>query len=50
MIKIFILLSLFCVIMSKVTRDKVLVAINCGGQSYVDENGVTYEKVYYCLI
>ena len=29
--------------MSKVTRDKVLVAINCGGQSYVDE------KVYQCL-
>ena len=45
MIKIFIFLSLVCVIISAITKDRVLAAINCGGQSYVSESGVIYEKV-----
>ena len=45
MLKIFALLSLICFSISAVPKEKVLVAINCGGGSYVDGNGIIYEKV-----
>jgi hypothetical protein len=45
MLKIFIALSLICAIVSPIPKERVLVAINCGGQSYVDGNGIIYEKV-----
>jgi hypothetical protein len=50
MLKILILISLFCAIISPIPKERVLVAINCGGQSYVDENGVIYEKVSIALV
>jgi hypothetical protein len=34
-------------ISAKISKDRVIAAINCGGQSYVDENGITYEKDNY---
>lgn len=45
MLKILILLSLTAAAVSNLTKDKVIAAINCGGPSHVDENGIVYEKV-----
>jgi hypothetical protein len=28
-------------------KDNVVIAINCGGKSYIDEQGIKYEKVIF---
>jgi hypothetical protein len=47
MLKILLLLSLICAIISPIPKDRVIAAINCGGPTHVDENGIVYEKVLY---
>ena len=49
MLKILILLTLICAILSAIPKERVIAAINCGGPSYMDENGIVYEKVR-CLM
>jgi hypothetical protein len=43
---IFIALLVISSACSKIAPENVVVAINCGGGSYVDDNGISYEKVY----
>ena len=43
-LSIIIILSLIAQLQSKLVKDKVAVAINCGGEEYVDEEGIVYQK------
>lgn len=42
---VIILLSAISSIFSELNPDNVIVAINCGGDSYKDSHGIQYEKV-----
>jgi len=45
--KSFLLLSLLLThIQSKLIKDQVTIAINCGGPEYIDDDGIVYEKVF----
>lgn len=38
-------LVLLANISSKVDKDKVVFAVNCGGDEYIDKNGIVYQAV-----
>jgi hypothetical protein len=42
---IFIALLIIGLVSAKLTKENVVIAINCGGNSYTDEEGIKYEKV-----
>jgi hypothetical protein len=46
---IFKILNLF-LIKCEMTSENVMVAINCGGDSYRDARGIIYEKVFYKIL
>ena len=41
------ILYLLNVINSKILKENVIFAVNCGGKQYTDENGIVYEKVKF---
>lgn len=41
-----VLASIIIQIISKLSREKVLLAINCGGNSFTDSQGIIYQKVF----
>ena len=45
----FLILNTFAIIQidSKLVKENVVIAINCGGEEYEDENGIIYEKDSY---
>ena len=49
LISAYILSIVLTLAQSGISKEKMLAAINCGGQSYVDENGIIYEKVVYSI-
>jgi hypothetical protein len=42
-----ILANLILHFQSKLIKENVVMAINCGGDEYVDEDGIVYEKVNF---
>jgi hypothetical protein len=46
----FIFLIAVSLINAKLDRKRVVVAINCGGYTFTDSNGITYEKVYLKIL
>ena len=47
LITIFILTIIYNNILCKMDSFKVIAAINCGGDQYIDSNGIIYEKDNY---
>jgi hypothetical protein len=41
-----LLTVLITLVSSKILRDQVEIAINCGGPQFTNEDGVVYQKVY----
>jgi len=46
LIKILLISLLASLTFCKLDKEKVLIAINCGGPEFTDSNGVEYMKVF----
>lgn len=42
---IFLALMLLSITHAKLVKENVILAINCGGNTYTDDDGIKYEKV-----
>ena len=45
-----LLIVLIALVSSKIHRDQVEIAINCGGPQFTNDDGVVYQKVYNLCI
>jgi hypothetical protein len=45
--KFILLITIITCVFAKLDKDKVVYAVNCGGDEYISEDGIKYEKVRF---